>query len=460
MVMERWDPETRKHDRFVIDRVTASSNMLTLRDKEGERLDLKVSAVDSQWSLFRADKLPVANGERLSVLGKIPETRLKGGESITVLNAEAGQLTVQRPGQKTTQALSVGSSPFDGIKVGHGWVESPGRSVSETATVFASVTQRELDNATLNQLAQSGSHIRLYSAQDATRTTEKLARHTAFSVVSEQLKARSGETDLDAAIATQKAGLHTPAEQVIHLSIPLLESEALTFTRPQLLATALETGGGKVPMTEIDATIQAQIKAGSLLNVPVAPGQGNDLLISRQTWDAEKSILTKVLEGKDAVPPLMDSVPGSLMADLTSGQRAATRMILETTDRFTVVQGYAGVGKTTQFRAVTGAISLLPEATRPRVIGLGPTHRAVGEMQSAGVDAQTTASFLHDTQLLQRNGQAPDFSNTLFLLDESSMVGLSDTAKALSLIAAGEDGRYSAAIPTSCSPLHRASRSG
>jgi hypothetical protein len=63
----------------------------------------------------------------------------------------------------------------------------------------------------------------------------------------------------------------TPAEQVIHLSIPLLESEELTFTRPQLLATALETGGGKVPMTEIDATIQAQIQAGSLLNVPVAP---------------------------------------------------------------------------------------------------------------------------------------------------------------------------------------------
>ncbi|HCR0222276.1 TPA: conjugative transfer relaxase/helicase TraI [Klebsiella aerogenes] len=437
MVMERWDPETRKHDRFVIDRVTASSNMLTLKDREGERLDLKVSAVDSQWTLFRTDKLAVAEGERLSVLGKIPDTRLKGGESVTVLKAESGQLTVQRPGQKTTQTLSVGSSPFDGIKVGYGWVESPGRSVSETATVFASVTQRELDNATLNQLAQSGSHIRLYSAQDAARTTEKLARHTAFSVVSEQLKARSGETDLEAALAQQKAGLHTPAEQALHLSVPLLESNSLTFTRPQLLATALETSGGKVPMTEIDSTIQAQIKAGNLLNVPVAPGHGNDLLISRQTWDAEKSVLTRVLEGKGAVAPLMDRVPGSLMTDLTAGQRAATRMILETPDRFTVVQGYAGVGKTTQFRAVMSAISLLPEETRPRVIGLGPTHRAVGEMQSAGVDAQTTASFLHDTQLQQRNGQTQDFSNTLFLLDESSMVGLADTAKALSLIAAG-----------------------
>ena len=438
MVVERWDPNARKHDRFVIDRVTASSNMLTLRDKEGERLDMKVSAVDSQWTLFRADKLPVAEGERLAVLGKIPETRLKGGEGVTVLKAEAGHLTVQRPGQKTTQTLAVGAGPFDGIKVGHGWVESPGRSVSETATVFASVTQRELDNATLNQLAQSGSHIRLYSAQDADRTTEKLARHTAFSVVSEQLKARSGETELDAAIAQQKAGLHSPAEQAIHLSIPLLESNNLTFTRPQLLSTAMEfDGGGKVPMADIDRSIQAQIKAGSLLSVPVAPGHGNDLLISRQTWDAEKSVLTRVLEGKAAMQPLMDRVPASLMTDLTSGQRAATRMILETSDRFTVVQGYAGVGKTTQFRAVTGAIDLLPEETRPRVIGLGPTHRAVGEMQSAGVDAQTTASFLHDTQLLQRNGQTPDFSNTLFLLDESSMVGLADTAKALSLIAAG-----------------------
>ncbi|WP_162869276.1 AAA family ATPase, partial [Escherichia coli] len=50
-------------------------------------------------------------------------------------------------------------------------------------------------------------------------------------------------------------------------------------------------------------------------------------------------------------------VPGELMETLTSGQRAATRMILETSDRFTVVQGYAGVGKTTQFRAVMSAVN-------------------------------------------------------------------------------------------------------
>ncbi|EPJ9205217.1 AAA family ATPase, partial [Escherichia coli] len=125
------------------------------------------------------------------------------------------------------------------------------------------------------------------------------------------------------------------------------------------------------------------------------------------------------------------------METLTSGQRAATRMILETSDRFTVVQGYAGVGKTTQFRAVMSAVNMLPASERPRVVGLGPTHRAVGEMRSAGVDAQTLASFLHDTQLQQRSGETPDFSNTLFLLDESSMVGNTDMARAYALIAAG-----------------------
>ena len=32
MVMEQWNPETRSHDRYVIDRVTAQSHSLTLRD--------------------------------------------------------------------------------------------------------------------------------------------------------------------------------------------------------------------------------------------------------------------------------------------------------------------------------------------------------------------------------------------------------------------------------------------
>lgn len=82
-----------------------------------------------------------------------------------------------------------------------------------------------MDNATLNSLARSGRDVRLYSSLDETRTAEKLSRHPSFTVVSEQIKARAGEVSLETAISRQKAGLHTPAQQAIHLALPVVESK-------------------------------------------------------------------------------------------------------------------------------------------------------------------------------------------------------------------------------------------
>lgn len=437
MVMEQWNPETRSHDRYVIDRVTAQSHSLTLRDAQGETQVVRISSLDSSWSLFRPEKMPVADGERLRVTGKIPGLRVSGGDHLQVASVSEDAMTVVVPGRAEPATLPVADSPFTALKLENGWVETPGHSVSDSATVFASVTQMAMDNATLNGLARSGRDVRLYSSLDETRTAEKLARHPSFTVVSEQIKARAGETSLETAISLQKAGLHTPAQQAIHLALPVLESKNLAFSMVDLLTEAKSFAAEGTGFTELGGEINAQIKRGDLLYVDVAKGYGTGLLVSRASYEAEKSILRHILEGKEAVTPLMERVPGELMETLTSGQRAATRMILETSDRFTVVQGYAGVGKTTQFRAVMSAVNMLPASERPRVVGLGPTHRAVGEMRSAGVDAQTLASFLHDTQLQQRSGETPDFSNTLFLLDESSMVGNTDMARAYALIAAG-----------------------
>lgn len=437
MVMEQWNPEKRSHDRYVIDRVTAQSHSLTLRDAQGETQMVRISALDSSWSLFRPEKIPVADGERLMVTGKIPGLRVSGGDRLQVSAVNDGMTTVIVPGRAEPASLPVGDSPFTALKLENGWVETPGHSVSDSAKVFVSVTQMAMDNATLNGLARSGRDVRLYSSLDETRTAEKLSRHPSFTVVSEQIKARAGEVSLETAISRQKAGLHTPAQQAIHLALPVVESKNLAFSQVELLTEAKSFAAEGTGFAELGREIDAQIKRGDLLHVDVAKGYGTDLLISRASYDAEKSILHHILEGKEAVTPLMERVSGELMETLTSGQRAATRMILETKDRFTVVQGYAGVGKTTQFRAVMSAVNLLPGSERPRVVGLGPTHRAVGEMRSAGVEAQTLASFLHDTQLQQRSGETPDFSNTLFLLDESSMVGNTDMARAYALIAAG-----------------------
>ncbi|ENF07751.1 traI domain protein, partial [Escherichia coli P0304777.9] len=196
-------------------------------------------------------------------------------------------MTVVVPGRAEPATLPVSDSPFTALKLENGWVETPGHSVSDSATVFASVTQMAMDNATLNGLARSGRDVRLYSSLDETRTAEKLARHPSFTVVSEQIKARAGETSLETAISLQKAGLHTPAQQAIHLALPVLESKNLAFSMVDLLTEAKSFAAEGTGFTELGGEINAQIKRGDLLYVDVAKGYGTGLLVSRASYEAE-----------------------------------------------------------------------------------------------------------------------------------------------------------------------------
>lgn len=194
MVMERWNAEARSRERFVIDRVTGRNNSLTLRNARGETRVTRLSELNSSWSLYRTGTLQVAEGDRLAVLGQAQGTRLKGGDTVTVKALGEAGLVVSLPGRKADVVLPAGDSPFTAAKVGQGWVESPGRSVSDSATVFASLSQRELDNTTLNKLALSGRAVQLYSAQTAQKTTEKLSRQSARASCPNRLRMRRGMT--------------------------------------------------------------------------------------------------------------------------------------------------------------------------------------------------------------------------------------------------------------------------
>lgn len=274
MVMEQWNPETRSHDRYVIDRVTAQSHSLTLRDAQGETQVVRISSLDSSWSLFRPEKMPVADGERLRVTGKIPGLRVSGGDRLQVASVSEDAMTVVVPGRAEPATLPVSDSPFTALKLENGWVETPGHSVSDSAKVFASVTQMAMDNGTLNGLARSGRDVRLYSSLDEPRTAEKLARHPSFTVVSEQIKTRAGETALETAISHQKSALHTPAQQAIHLALPVVESKNLAFSHVDLLTEAKSFAAEGTSFADLGREIDAQIKRGDLLHVDVAKGYG------------------------------------------------------------------------------------------------------------------------------------------------------------------------------------------
>ncbi|MEN4610241.1 MobF family relaxase [Pantoea agglomerans] len=424
MVLEdRTEKEETRH--YVIDRVHEDTRMLSLIDGDGVLSRVKMTALTGDWRLFTRVTLSVAPGEQLFALAADKGAGLKARDRLRVTSVENGMLTVQREGQKRQLRLST-----DGpLYVTHGYVSAPGSRDYETGTVLASLGARDLSANMMNSLAQSGKQAKIYTGEALGRAEEKLGRLRDNRTPLELVRQLSGRDETSEAMDALKAGIQTDAQKAVSRAVSNMRDVAFPFA--QLIEKAAEflgsTGG-------VGGEIIRLEQAGELIKVPY---DGEIRYVARATWEMEKAIVREIEAGKNALTPLMTSAAAVLPASLTAGQRDASALILESADRFTAVQGYAGVGKTTQFDAVKTAIDTLPETVRPVVIGLGPTHRAVKEMRSIGIEGQTMKSFLLDWQQRTAVGDKISYDNTLFLIDEASMLGNQDTAEALRAIAAG-----------------------
>ncbi|WP_336845135.1 AAA family ATPase [Providencia rettgeri] len=228
----------------------------------------------------------------------------------------------------------------------------------------------------------------------------------------------------------------TKPEKALQQGMALAQESKVFFSRIDAIAKALPLHNS-LDSQSLGKAFDRLVAQKAIIPVTSGKGAAQQHYVTASTWEMEKQILTTILAGKDTQTPLMASVPEGQLNGLTSGQKAATELILGSRDQFVGIQGYAGVGKTTQFTAVLKALETLPAAQRPEVIGLAPTHRAVGEMAAVGVKAQTLHAFLMDANQRQQQGETLDFKNTLFLVDESSMIGNRNLSEVLQIIAQG-----------------------
>lgn len=424
MVMERWDADEKRMERWRIDRVGVETSVLRLVNEAGEQQYQKISQIDSSWSLFKSRMLNVAVGEQLRVTGREARGSLKAQDVVSVTGIGNGIVELEKNGKIIRVDIA---RP---LKVEHGYVESLGKSVSTEGKVLAALSGREMRNDVFNTLTRSGSDIRIFTSMDVEQGEAKLARSPAVRVISAQVEAATGAKGVDAALVAAKELPRTPAAQSVYLALSQVQHEKTAFLAPELLSAALSINS-TVSIPAIQSEINRQVKDGELIRLEAG------LMLPKSTFETEKAILRHIAEGKGSVTPLMASVPEQYLTGLTAGQQAATRMVLESADRFTAVQGYAGVGKTTQFKAMLAAMATLPDDQRPAVVGLAPTHRAVEEMKSVGVRAQTLESFIWEDRQARMNGEKPDYSNTLFLIDEASMIGNRAMSEAYQAIATG-----------------------
>ena len=252
--------------------------------------------------------------------------------------------------------------------------------------------------------------------------------------VTQGIKSLAGESELTDALRELESRKMSQPERAMRLAIEKATGTDVTFTGVRALAGVINTDRSITP-ERAQEELSRLVQRGEIFELSAEQGAAGKY-ISRENFENEVSILRHVAEGKNSVKPLLaGGLSGEKAAGLTDGQREAGNLILTTRDRFTAIQGYAGVGKTTQFRTVAAALAAADNA--PDIRGLAPTHRAVSELSGAGIPAQTIASFLSESSQWQAAGQARDFRNTVFVIDESSMNGNAQLASLMNVIAEG-----------------------
>ncbi|WP_285131576.1 conjugative transfer relaxase/helicase TraI [Leclercia adecarboxylata] len=422
MVLEdRRDAKARKS--YVIDRVHDDTRVLSLIDDDGVLTRMKVGEVSADWRLFSSETLSVATGEKLLAVAGDREHSLKAKDRLEVTAITDKGIEVKRGDETLTL-------PKDQpLYVTHAYVSAPGGRDNDTGVVLAALNSRDISTQTMNSLAQSGHRAEVFTAEVQDRAEARLQRMKTNASPVQLVRTLSGKDDVSEAVSTLRDNVQSDAELAVWRAVN--DQRHVTFSELKLADDAEKF---HPDFEAIDNQIRTMVKTGDLLEVSVG---GEPKLIARATWEMEKAILRVVDEGKNTQQPLLDQVPADVLSGLTKGQKAATSLVLGSTDQFTGVQGYAGVGKTTQMKAVMAALDTLPADARPVLTGLAPTHQAVKEMSDVGVQARTIKSFIVEHDQATAAGEKPDYKGQMFLIDESSMAGNQDTAALFQAIAAG-----------------------
>ena len=204
------------------------------------------------------------------------------------------------------------------------------------------------------------------------------------------------------------------------------EREAV-FPRTGLLAAALAPDPGKVTEADAKAAV-AECEAAGSLHAARLPGAEGLLTTDRAVADGTGTIALIEAGRERARAPMraraVDKAPPN--RPLTSGQKAAVKLILSEGDRVVGVQGY-GSGTTTMFAR---ARAFLPDKRGHEVRGLSPSASPARTLEAkAGTGAENLPRFLarHAGVAAGRMTANGDealrarFARTALVIDEGSL---------------------------------------
>lgn len=188
------------------------------------------------------------------------------------------------------------------------------------------------------------------------------------------------------------------AESYLKASTQALTETETTFTKGDVLKNALTLSGGAVTSKDIVDAFTKLEKSGEVVKLDKSTFSTKEMI------KTEKQIMSMMAAGRGQVEALMTPQEAEkAIADyqdrtgmnLTSGQKEYAQKLLTSNDRYLVVQGDAGVGKTAALALVKDVLSTYSEK-QTELVGLGYTGKAAAELEkgSGGIKSQTIDSFL------------------------------------------------------------------
>ncbi|WP_272664058.1 MobF family relaxase [Providencia sp. PROV016] len=414
---------TKEKERFKITHVDKTDNTLWLINDDGNKSKLAISDINKHYNLIEQSKIELRVGEKIKTYQGFGD--VKGNSELTVSGIRKGNFLFREKvifEDKDGNQVSFNTKGTG--KLDYHYSETFGNSVNSDRTVIAILNKNDVSNTTINKLKMSGESVIAITGLSKKESESKINK---VDVGVNYIPKNTGNIlETISTIDSLKNSTISDLDKIINLSIEKSSNGKVYFNGATVIMNASNLND-KIPLNQLTDAIKLRIESGQL--IPITTTALTDNYVKRETLNDEVNIVKKIFEGKGKSEPLNNGNISLEDTNLTRGQKAAGELILNSKDTIIAIQGYAGVGKTTQFKTVSQAL----KHTRPdiKLRGLAPTHKAVSELKSAGIESQTIASFLQEYSSTNTN---VNYQNTVFVIDESSMIGNKGVSNLLDII--------------------------
>ena len=446
---------------FYIESVDVKTNRVTLRQGDIKKTYSAMELAEKRVSLSEEFDIELSVGDKIRTFAPVFSTDIQGNENLRVTKLSRDELILTN--SDTGNVYELNPRVLNGAAIDYSYATSQRRQDFNRQEVWASMNQYSGSKERVEaMIARNPEKLRFY-----TDNADKLVKNAQESKVQptsiervmgsrdssdKYINARSLDVikeDLTNVIGELVTDQNRPvSERAVEFAVGLLSEREAAFTHKELVKSAIEYSLSqfqeRLDVGDFNQRLAALEEKGALLSTEY---KDDVRWVTMESLKQEQNILAAIERGKGQVAPLVSDKNAQSYLDFTGlkeGQREAVRLIATTSDRFVGVQGFAGTGKSTMLEIgidlVNTTRGLVDSLNREpvRFIGMAPTHSAVAELQEKGVDALTAQKVLYD---YHAQGVNPEYKNSVFILDETSMASNEQLAEFVEMVEATEGAR-------------------